>query len=192
MKTNKGFIGLLSIIIAAILIAGGGVYLFRGQQQTEQEEKSGNQPDHVSIEVPTGTNEVKIKMEGSPEAVKSLVDEARLKAIDAGMMANVSSVRTSAEIYWDTHGDYGRLGSMKDACFAPSAPPLFMDPTIVKILSYFNASTPKCNVSANGKAYAMWVKLMEPGKGYYCVDATGKLAPLTSEPPSGSTSCSVM
>jgi type IV pilus assembly protein PilA len=105
--------------------------------------------------------------------VLASLNTARKKGEDAKIKAQLSSIRASAEIFYDANGNYGTAAA---AAACPGTGTLFAD-TASGMAQYFatgawpSSAAPVCASSAT--AYAVQATL--PGAtGYWCVDSTGK------------------
>lgn len=99
--------------------------------------------------------------------VLASLSTARNKAKDASAKASMGSIRAQAEIYYDTNGTYGTVGSgTTDVCD---------DANVAQLLSAANtqtANTPLCVVSSGGGAWAAEVQNADDTY-YWCADSTG-------------------
>ena len=94
---------------------------------------------------------------------------ARSKGNDAKIKAQLSGLRTAAEIYYDSNSSYG---TASNSC----ASGIFADTTSGMSQYTLDANYPTnttlvCN--ATGSAYAVQANLSTSGQ-YWCVDSTGK------------------
>ena len=101
--------------------------------------------------------------------VLTSLNSARAKANDTKVKAQLSSIRSTAEIYFDDNNSYG---SSVDACTGG----MFADTTVgmaklVNGASYPSGTTLAC--SSNGAAWAVSANL---SNGFWCVDSTGTSA----------------
>ncbi|MFZ2501010.1 MAG: type II secretion system protein [Minisyncoccia bacterium] len=106
--------------------------------------------------------------------VLASLNTARSKGNDAAIMADVSGIRTQAQIYFNTNGNYGTNLDVESDC----ATNLFGDPTVMKQVAAAEVANGvgtgvTCNVAANGTAYAVSSALVSTIGTFYCVDSTG-------------------
>ena len=196
-KNNKGFIGVLVAIAVAVLI-GGGAYVVSNRMQKEPapvvtvpgSEKAPTEQTTVPVEVLKDKSAATVKAEVAPQTIGQVKNEAILKAADAKMKATLTAVLVNAEVYYSTGNSYGTPGKQKDLCTGAGAPAMFSDASVAASFSMTSAEEKarfKCNVSIDGKAHAIWVKLAMGG--YWCTDSQGASKPLITEPAAGATSC---
>jgi prepilin-type N-terminal cleavage/methylation domain-containing protein len=131
--------------------------------------------------------------------VISSLGSARNKAKDAKTRSELSQIRTQAEMYIDTYGNYGTGTGLADSCDTTGN--IFADTKIIQILTSINGAvlstttnaSPVCGVSPG--EWAVWAPL-RAGSGSnpygWCVDSTGVSKALDTPPPNGNsfTSCS--
>lgn len=101
--------------------------------------------------------------------VLASLNTARNKGNDAKIKAQLSSLRASAEAYYDSNGSYG---STTTSCAAS----MFADTgsgmsTYTTSANYPGSPTIACNSS--GSAYAVQIPLSTSGQ-YWCVDSLGQ------------------
>jgi len=109
--------------------------------------------------------------------VLASLNTARSKGNDAAIQADLSTVRTQAEIYYGNNSNsYGTQLFTTSACSTGGAG-MFTDTTIQKALA--GALTASGGTAGNlacvaaGTSYAVGVKL-NTGNSWWCVDYTGK------------------
>ena len=99
--------------------------------------------------------------------VLASLNSARNKGKDASATASMSSIRSSAEIYYNGTGgnSYGAAGDETGVC---------ADADVLKLLTAATAQagTSDCDVATAGAAYAASLDLLESGQ-HFCVDSTG-------------------
>lgn len=113
---------------------------------------------------------------------------ARAKGSDAAIEANLSGIRSQAEIMYSDHNCYG----IADTCNASDIPvsncpaALAADDSIFaneKVFAAIEGSvknsdgqpeSAKCSESINGEAWAISVKLKTDPSKYWCVDSSGR------------------
>lgn len=99
--------------------------------------------------------------------VLASLNTARTKGNDAKTKAQLSGLRASAEIYYDTAGSYGTpTNSCGAGMFADANSGMLQYTTAT---NYPGGTTLVCNASAS--AYAVQANL---ATGYWCVDSMGK------------------
>ncbi len=107
--------------------------------------------------------------------VLASLNTARGKGNDAKVKAQLSGLRASAEIYYDTNGSYGSsTTSCSAAMFADSTSGMSQ---YTSSSNYPSSTTLVCNSS--GTAYAVQANLNTSGQ-YWCVDSLGKSKAETS------------
>ncbi|HEY4528664.1 MAG TPA: type II secretion system protein [Candidatus Paceibacterota bacterium] len=101
--------------------------------------------------------------------VLASLNTARGKGNDAKVKAQLSGLRTSAEIYYDSSGSYGAASnSCASGMFADAASGMSQYTTAA---NYPSGTALTCNSSAT--AYAVEGTLANSGQ-YWCVDSLGK------------------
>jgi len=110
--------------------------------------------------------------------VLASLNSARSKGADSAIKADLSSVRTAAELYYDTNGRYSTSGSPVQGgnCGTTfTANTMFADPTISAALAHAYGQSGNqqfyCNINASGSAYAIAVRLRSTA--WWCIDSTG-------------------
>lgn len=111
--------------------------------------------------------------------VLASLNTARSKGADAAIKADLSGVRASAEVQYDTLGNkYSGTGT---AIASGTCSTLTTASTIFANVSVQNAlkhaalqagSDADCGVTASGDAYSIAIALKTSGK-YWCIDSTG-------------------
>ena len=111
--------------------------------------------------------------------VLASLNSARSKGSDAAIKADLTGIRSSAEVQYDTLGNkYNNTGTAvaSTACGTLStAGTILADTNIQTAIDHAvttNGGTDAtCNITAAGDAYAISSKLK--GTGYWCVDSVG-------------------
>lgn len=107
---------------------------------------------------------------------------------DAQIKMNLSSIRAYAEIFYSGNYTYGLPGTNPDVCIGADAPSMFKDTKSDFAGALQDITTTKgCNVSADGKSYAVWAA---NSQGYWCIDSgysSGKQ--IKTRPILGATKC---
>lgn len=110
--------------------------------------------------------------------VLASLNTARSKGNDAKIKANLSGLRTAAEIYYDnTSSTYG---VSTDSCAAG----MFADTTSGMSRYIASFTSPSCH--SNGTAYAVSAPL---GSGHWCVDSVGTSKSIANALGNGVTAC---
>lgn len=91
------------------------------------------------------------------------LSDTEVKSDNAVIKANMANLRVSTEIFFDANN-----GSYSGFCEDPKTLSVF------RSLTTINKEAPKCNVSENGKSYAISTILKGSPKEYYCIDSTGQ------------------
>ncbi|PIR44934.1 MAG: hypothetical protein COV10_02175 [Candidatus Vogelbacteria bacterium CG10_big_fil_rev_8_21_14_0_10_51_16] len=106
--------------------------------------------------------------------VLASLNSARSKGSDAAVRAAMSGLRTQADLYYDTNGDYGIKVADGNCATASS---MFVDTSVKAIIdnavSNGGSAGAKCEVDITGEAYAVSVNLKTSGAGYFCIDSSG-------------------
>ncbi len=117
--------------------------------------------------------------------VLASLNTARGKGNDAKVKAQLSGLRASAEIYYDTNGNYGAASS--DLCSAA-----FFQDTTSGMYSYTLASnyagSPTITCRTTGTAYAVSIPLATSGQ-HWCVDSTGASKQTSAAQSAGDVTC---
>jgi prepilin-type N-terminal cleavage/methylation domain-containing protein len=109
---------------------------------------------------------------------------ARTKGADAAIQSDLDSIRTEAEVYYNTTGNNSYTSGASCAAGMFSA-----DTTIVNALTGANNNSGGTAVCAsNGTAYAVGSALKTSGK-FWCVDSTGQSKAETVALPSATYVC---
>jgi prepilin-type N-terminal cleavage/methylation domain-containing protein len=108
--------------------------------------------------------------------VLASLNTARVKGSDAAIKSSLQTVRTQAELYYDTGSRYGSAAVAGVDCGATfTASTMLADSTITQALTSVKNNNGSvalyCNVPAAGTGYAIATALR--GGGWYCIDSTG-------------------
>jgi prepilin-type N-terminal cleavage/methylation domain-containing protein len=108
--------------------------------------------------------------------VLASLNTARSKGNDAAVQADMSNLRTQAQLYFDSNANkYGSNVAAVNDCV--TAGTLFVDPTITSQLAGVAKSNSGtgivCNVAAGGSAYAVSAALVTTPGTFFCVDSLG-------------------
>ncbi len=109
--------------------------------------------------------------------VLASLNSARSKGADAAIRANMASIRSGAELYYDnTLNKYqsGTTAVSVDCLTTQTTATLFSDPTIANGLRQIKVQNGNavgdCGVSATGDAYSIATPMRS---GFLCLDSTG-------------------
>ena len=104
--------------------------------------------------------------------VLASLNTARSKGADAAVKANMSSVRSQAELFYDGNGSKynATAGTALSACSGG----MFSDTTIAAAITQITTQSvaPACSTTADGQKWAMSVSALKGG-GTWCVDNSG-------------------
>ena len=120
--------------------------------------------------------------------VLASLNTARDKGNDAAIQADLSTIRTQAEIYRNDHNNsYG--SATGSACNAANT--LFTDPTIVNAIAGITTAANQAPICGNtATAYAVQAKLTSSATTtYWCVDSSGKAGSSGTALVAGATTC---
>jgi hypothetical protein len=187
-NSQKGFIALLPLALIALLLIGGGMYLYTQQKQVDP-------PVTENVALPTAsstqtTTQASSTAQNFAESKKVAPDSqdvfeiiarsnsaSEKKNNDAIIQRNLATVQTQAEIYYGGTGtnSYGTAGS---SCSAA----VFSDTTIVKAIADAQAANGGTALVCNNSmiAYAISSKLSSDTTRYWCVDSTGSASKSTT------------
>jgi len=120
--------------------------------------------------------------------VLASLNSARSKGGDAGVKDNLSSIRTQAEVYYDTSKNYGATAAIASDCNTASS--MFVDDANIKnaIAAAISAGggTAKCSTDANpATKWAVAASLKTNSAMYWCVDSSGMASSTATAPASG-------
>ena len=138
----------------------------------------------IVIETPSGAKSL-------DEIGGTVLDVARNKGANASIKANISNMRSSAELYYDAQGSYGKASSGNCEAAGTIFSDKFMAGSISGIKETLKGRAEPASVVcySSPKAWAFSANLIEVDKekGYWCVDSTGASKLITK--PISSTSC---
>ena len=107
--------------------------------------------------------------------VLASLNTARSKGQDAAIMSDIGGIRTQAQLYYNTNGNYGVNPNLESSCVATDN--LFFDDTVKKQVAGATKANGGagivCNVAVKGTAYAVSAALVATPGTFYCVDSTG-------------------
>jgi prepilin-type N-terminal cleavage/methylation domain-containing protein len=103
--------------------------------------------------------------------VLASLNTARNKAKDAAIKAELSSMRTQAEIYYDTNSNYGT--AVGSTCTAAGS--VFVDTTVASIITKIDADNGAGAITCNNTltAWASQSVLVSNTTTVFCVDSRG-------------------
>lgn len=130
-----------------------------------------NEP--INIEVPEGARPVEELIDEIDGNTGSALTDARAKAKEASVKANLSSMRTSAEIYYNTSNSYGTQ-PMVSGAIATCTGGMFKDAQVSKLLSEAEDADNDIDgviCYANGTSWVAGVALSD--SKWQCVDSAG-------------------
>jgi prepilin-type N-terminal cleavage/methylation domain-containing protein len=120
--------------------------------------------------------------------VLASLNTARNKGNDASIKANLRSISTQAELYFDTNSNsYGSTGS---TCTAAST--IFADTTIAQAVAQADSVNGSGTLVCGNTSSAWAVSAQRPANQastYWCVDSTGKKCGINTNIAAGATSC---
>jgi len=111
--------------------------------------------------------------------VLASLNTARSKGNDAAIQADLSTVRTQAELYYTNQNSYGTLAWATGAsCYPAAGAYMFStagDSTIQKAISAADSTngTGTIGCASAGSSYVVAAQLTSDTGKYYCVDSTG-------------------
>lgn len=115
--------------------------------------------------------------------VLASLNTARGKGNDAKVKANLSGLRTAAEIYYDNAG--GNYGTATNSCTSG----MFLDSVLLPYVTSSNyPGNPTISCQSSGSAYAVSVPLTTSGQ-HWCVDSVGSSQQNASAQASGDVTC---
>lgn len=126
--------------------------------------------------------------------VLASLNTARSRGNDAKIKAQLSGLRSAAELYYDTAGSYGATASNSTAASAGAVcntGEMWLNATMVPYVSYNNypANTSiKCVNPSGGANYAVSASLSTSG-AFWCVDSAGTSKQTTAAQPDGDVTC---
>ena len=109
--------------------------------------------------------------------VLASLNTARTKGNDAAIKADLSGVRASAEVWYDTSQKYSTTGASIAVCTKPATDvSILFDTSIQNALTHAVAqnggTAGDCGITATGDAYSIAVPLKTTGT-FWCVDSLG-------------------
>lgn len=120
---------------------------------------------------------------------------ANTRGKDGAIQANLDSLRTQAQLYYNANGGYGSNASLVNDtgdCTANTAGTVFEDARVrqqVAATNFANSGgSVTCNVAAGGAGYAIYAALASSFTTYFCVDSNG-VGMRTTTAPGNNTSC---
>lgn len=126
---------------------------------------------------------------------------ANTRGKDGAVQANLDSLRTQAQLYYNDNSGYGSnplvVNSTGD-CTTGTAGTVFAEPRVAKQVAATNLANGGgatvdvyCNVAAGGSAYAIYARLPSISSPitYFCVDSNGVGMNSTTATPGNNTSC---
>lgn len=119
---------------------------------------------------------------------------ANTRGKDGAVQANLDSLRTQAQLYYNANGGYSLNGaSIPASSSCTAADSVFVDPKITQQIIATDsvnggARSVTCNVAAGGAAYAVYAELASAAGTYFCVDSNG-VGMRTTTVPGSNTSC---
>lgn len=113
--------------------------------------------------------------------VLASLNTARDKGSDAAVQADITGIRTQAEIYRNNNNSYGTEGA---GCYVAES--VVTEETVAKQIAAADAAngtagTVSCNVAAGGAAYAVSAELVSAPGTYFCIDNTGTATTTATE-----------
>lgn len=120
---------------------------------------------------------------------------ANTRGKDGAIQANLDSLRTQAQLYYNENGSYSLNGTgipASSSCTAANS--VFVDSKITQQIIATDsvnggARSVACNVAAGGAAYAVYAELASTAGAYFCVDSNGIGGRTTHAPTGTDTSC---
>ena len=121
---------------------------------------------------------------------------ANSRGKDGAVQANLDSMRTQAQLYYNANGSYGSNASLVNDtgdCTTSTAGTVFADTRVrlqIAATNFANGGgSVTCNVAALGAAYAAYAQLPSFSTAtYFCVDSNG-VGMRTTTVPGNNTSC---
>jgi len=111
---------------------------------------------------------------------------ARSKGSDAAIQSDLNTIQTQAEIYYNDNGSkYNSTGSVVNSCAATAGTMFANSGDGVPIANAIqginnNGSSPTCNITLAGDAYAVSAASKSKTGVYFCVDSTGNSTTTTT------------
>ena len=101
---------------------------------------------------------------------------ARNKARDASIKAELASLRSQAEIFYDDNGDYGTanaVNAVDTSCTTPTAGSVFGETQAAAIIDAIDVASGEIFCENTTAAWAMSAQLVNDTTLYWCADSTG-------------------
>ncbi len=120
--------------------------------------------------------------------VLASLNTARSKGNDAAIQANLSTVKTQSQLYFDSNNSYGTGTTVLGDCTAGDiADTLFLDTTIQNVIAAVEVENSTGSVMCNSTptAYLMYSPLVTTAGTGWCVDSTGFSGSIASAPTTG-------
>ena len=109
--------------------------------------------------------------------VLASLNTARSKGTDAAIQANLGTVKTQAQLYYDTNKAYddATATALGDCSAGDVASSLFTDTTMQNVIAAVNTENGAANAVCNSTAtaFAIYSPLTTAGVNGWCVDSTG-------------------
>ena len=109
------------------------------------------------------------------------LNSSRARGNDAKTRAQLAGVRSAAELYYDTNGNYGTATNACDQMFANTLVNAYISSTALP-----SSVTATCRSTVTG--YAVTANLLSV-TGYWCVDSTGVSKLIASNLANGDSTC---
>lgn len=109
------------------------------------------------------------------------LNSSRARGNDAKTRAQLSGLRSAAELYYDSNGNYGTATNACDQMFANTLVNAYITSTALP-----TSVTPTCRSTTSG--YAVTANLLSV-TGYWCVDSTGISKLITTNLATGDSTC---
>jgi type IV pilus assembly protein PilA len=104
--------------------------------------------------------------------VLTSLNTARAKAKDSAIKAQLASLRSQAEIYYDDNGDYDSLFTSNNTCTSA-------DTKVNNLLTAIDADSATVTCASSDSAWGASATLVSDSALSWCVDSTGKSASTT-------------
>lgn len=106
------------------------------------------------------------------------LNTANTRGKDGAVQANLDSLRTQAQLYYNTNGGYSLNGvSIPASSSCTAASSVFVDPRVtlqIQAADFANGGgSITCNIALNGAAYAVFAELASTATQFFCVDSNG-------------------
>lgn len=126
--------------------------------------------------------------------VLASLNTARQKGTDAAIQANIRTIQTQAEIYYDVNKNYGtvnqtlcpNVGSCINTMWCGDVPSnVAIINALVALKNLSGAANVNCNSASSPAAYAVSAKLASNSSYYWCLDSAGKIGTTSATTLSG-------